>query len=118
MVELLNEQGKAVKGSRVLLLGLAYKKNTGDIREAPSLRIAELLRGLGATISAVDDHVESHRWPGGVIKSVLSAETVDEADIVVLLTDHDEFTYDLLTRDHAVVLDTKNRLAGTKVHTL
>jgi UDP-N-acetyl-D-glucosamine dehydrogenase len=118
MVELLNEQGKAVKGSRVLLLGLAYKKNTGDIREAPSLRIAELLRGLGATISAVDDHVESHRWPGGVTKSVLSAETVDEADIVVLLTDHDEFSYDLLTRDDAVVLDTKNRLAGTKVHTL
>jgi nucleotide sugar dehydrogenase len=118
MVELLNEQGKAVKGSSVLLLGLAYKKNTGDIREAPSLRVAELLRGLGATISAVDDHVESHRWPAGVIKSVLSAESVDEADIVVLLTDHDEFSYELLTTGHAVVLDTKNRMAGTKVHTL
>jgi UDP-N-acetyl-D-glucosamine dehydrogenase len=118
MVELLNEQGKAVKGSSVLLLGLAYKKNTGDIREAPSLRIAELLRGFGATISAVDDHVESHRWPNGVTKSVLSAESVDRADIVVLLTDHDEFSYDLLTAAQAVVLDTKNKLVGTKVHTL
>lgn len=118
MVELLNEQGKAVRGSSVLLLGLAYKKNTGDIREAPSLRIAELLRGFGATISAVDDHVESHRWPDGVTKTVLSAESVDRADIVVLLTDHDDFTYDLLTAAQAVVLDTKNKLAGMKVHTL
>jgi nucleotide sugar dehydrogenase len=79
MVELLNEKGKAVNGSVVLLLGLAYKKNTGDIREAPSLRVAELLRGMGARISAVDSHVESHRWPGGVTNSTLSAKSVDEA---------------------------------------
>lgn len=118
MVELLNEQGRAVKGSSVLLLGLAYKKNTGDIREAPSLRITELLLGMGATVSAVDGHVEPHRWPIGVTQSELSEESVNKADIVVLLTDHDELPYDLLTAARSVVLDTKNRLAGTKAHTL
>lgn len=118
MVELLNEKSKAVNGSSVLLLGLAYKKNTGDIREAPSLRVAELLRGMGAEVSAVDSHVEPHRWPGGVTKSSLSAESVDQADIIVLLTDHDDFSYDLMDREGAVVLDTKNRLPGSNVHTL
>lgn len=48
MLELLNEDGKAMKNSRVLMLGLAYKKNTGDIREAPSVHLADLLRGYGA----------------------------------------------------------------------
>lgn len=118
MVELLNNQGKAVRGSAVLLLGLAYKKNTGDIREAPSIRVAELLRGMGAEITAVDSHVESHRWPGGIKQADWSADIVDRADIVVLLTDHDEISYDLLGRKGALVLDTKNRLAGSKVHAL
>lgn len=118
MVELLNNQGKAVKGSAVLLLGLAYKKNTGDIREAPSIRVAELLRGMGAEITAVDSHVEPHRWPGGIKQADWSADIVDRADIVVLLTDHDDISYDLLGRKGALVLDTKNRLAGSKVHAL
>lgn len=118
MVELLNNQGKAVKGSAVLLLGLAYKKNTGDIREAPSIRVAELLRGMGAEITAVDSHVEPHRWPGGITQTDWSADAVDRADIVVLLTDHDGISYDLLGRKGALVLDTKNRLAGSKVHAL
>lgn len=118
MVELLNSKGKAVKGSAVLLLGLAYKKNTGDIREAPSVRVAELLRGMGAEISAVDSHVEPHRWPGGITQTAWSADAVDQADIIVLLTDHDDISYDLVDREGALVLDTKNRLAGSKVHAL
>ncbi|RDV09357.1 nucleotide sugar dehydrogenase [Arthrobacter sp. RT-1] len=118
IVELLNEAQKAVNGSRVLLLGLAYKKNTGDIREAPSLRVAELLTGLGAQIAAVDSHVEPHRWPALVTKTTLSSAAVGNADILVLLTDHDDVDYELLEQDGVVVLDTKNRLVGRNAITL
>lgn len=118
MMELLNVQGKPLKNSRVLLLGLAYKKNTGDIREAPSLRVAELLSEFGATVSGVDKHVESHRWPRGVAETDLSEESVRNADIVVLLTDHDDFNYEYVVNDLTVVLDTKHRVHGAMVHHL
>lgn len=118
MMELLNMQGKPLKNSRVLLLGLAYKKNTGDIREAPSLRVAELLAGLGATVCGVDKHVESHRWPRGVTETDLSEESVRDADIVVLLTDHDDFNYEYVDNDLTIVLDTKHRVHGATVHHL
>ena len=53
----LNERGRPVKGARILLLGLAYKKNTGDARESPAVRVAELLLALGADVRAADPHV-------------------------------------------------------------
>ncbi|TFC63500.1 nucleotide sugar dehydrogenase [Cryobacterium sp. TMT2-15-1] len=118
MMELLNEDGKAMKNSRVLLVGLAYKKNTGDIREAPSLRIAELIRGYGAIVSAVDDHVESYRWPDGITKSDLTTESVANADVVLLITDHDEFNLDVLAASDTPVLDTKNRVRSPNVRIL
>ena len=117
-MELLNEDGKAMKNSRVLLVGLAYKKNTGDIREAPSLRIAELIRGYGAIVSAVDDHVESYRWPESITKSDLTAESVANADVVLLITDHDEFDLDVLAASDTPVLDTKNRVRSPNVRIL
>lgn len=118
VIELLNQQGQAVKDSQVLLLGLAYKKNTGDIREAPSLRVAELLGDFGAQISAVDAHVEEHRWPDGVKKAEFSAAVVDQADIVIVLTDHDDVDYSPVEAARTTVLDTKNRLRGANVHCL
>lgn len=118
MMELLNDDGKAMKNSQVLLVGLAYKKNTGDIREAPSLRIAELIRGYGAIVSAVDDHVESYRWPLGITKSELTAESVAKSDVVLLLTDHDDFDLELLTKSNTPVLDTKNQVRASNVHVL
>lgn len=118
MMELLNDDSKAMKNAHVLIVGLAYKKNTGDIREAPSVRIAEIMRGYGARVSGVDEHVESHRWPVGVTKTELSTESVLEADIVVLLTDHDEFDFELLTAGSTPVLDTKNRVTAAHVHRL
>lgn len=118
MMELLNDDGKAMKNARVLIVGLAYKKNTGDIREAPSVRIAEIMRGYGARVSGVDEHVETHRWPDGVTKTELSTESVREADIVVLLTDHDEFDFEVLKAGSTPVLDTKNRVTAAHVHRL
>ena len=122
MLELLNADAKAMMNSRVLMLGLAYKKNTGDIREAPSLHLADLLRGYGATVSAVDTHVERHRWPVGITQTTLTRESVAAADIVVLLTEHDEFDLRLLSESATLVLDTKNCVpvsgSATRVHRL
>jgi UDP-N-acetyl-D-glucosamine dehydrogenase len=116
----LNERGRPVRGSRILLLGLAYKKNTGDARESPALRVAELLAGLGADVRAADPHVDEvtpaapPMERAGVTPAELAA-----ADAVVLLTDHDAFDGRQI-REHArYVLDCRHLLpAGPNVETL
>jgi UDP-N-acetyl-D-glucosamine dehydrogenase len=106
----LNAERKAVNGSSILVLGLAYKQNTGDARESPSIRIVQLLHQLGAHVRAVDPHVnpaalrESDAFPA-VLTDLSSAE-VSEADLVVLLVDHTAFDYSLLA--DARVLDTRH----------
>jgi nucleotide sugar dehydrogenase len=105
---LLNGQRKAVNGSRILLLGLAYKKNSGDARESPAVRIANLLIGLGADVCAVDPHVTGVRTGADIRMVTLTADTVKSADIAVVLTDHDAFDY-ALTAEARLVLDTRNR---------
>ncbi|TBN55949.1 nucleotide sugar dehydrogenase [Glaciihabitans arcticus] len=115
---LLNGEGKAVRGSRIALVGLAYKKNSGDIRESPALRLIEILEEFGAEVLAVDDHVEAHRWPAGVEKVDLTAEMLAGIDAAVLITDHDEFELDLLNDTETLVLDTRNRLSREKVEML
>ena len=114
----LNGAGKAVRGSTIALVGLAYKKNTGDIRESPALRLIVLLREYGATILAVDDHVEAQRWPQGVEQVALDEATLARADAVVLITDHDSLELDLLNHTQTLVLDTRNRLTGDRIERL
>lgn len=87
----LNRPKKAVNGSRILLLGLSYKKNTGDARESPSREIASRLLALGAELRACDPHVlEVHARPG-VRRVDATAEEFAAADAIVLLVDHDDF---------------------------
>ena len=106
----LNRQQKAFNGSRVLLLGLAYKPNTGDAREAPAAAVAERLLALGAEVRAVDPHVTESHVDGRVARAEATAEELRAADAVVLLTDHDAFDYALVA-DHATyVLDCRRRL--------
>ena len=118
LMVLLNKQGKAVNGARIVLVGLSYKRNTGDIRESPSLRLIEVLNELGAKVVGVDDRVEDHRWPSGVERASYCAQTISRADAVVLITDHDEFDLELLNTSTVPVLDTKNRAAGPNVERL
>lgn len=108
----LNQRKLALNGSRILLLGLAYKRNTGDWRESPAMRVAELLHEHGAVLSAVEPFVEAHRVPGYIEVVDLSEQTVAAADAIVLLTDHDGLAYDVLDGADAYVLDTRNRLGG------
>ncbi|HET6529139.1 MAG TPA: nucleotide sugar dehydrogenase [Actinoplanes sp.] len=115
----LNRHRKAVNGSTVLLLGLAYKKNTGDARESPARRVAALLLDMGAEVRAADPHVvEDASVDQRVVRVALTAEQVAAADAVVLLADHDAFDLDLVTAHAAYVLDTRHRLTGPAVESL
>lgn len=118
LMVLLNRKGKAINGARIVLVGLSYKRNTGDIRESPSLRLIDVLADLGAEIIGVDDRVEDYRWPAGIERAAYTEETISGADAVVLITDHDDFDLDLLNSATVPVLDTKNRLSGANVERL
>lgn len=106
----LNDKGKPLKGSTIGLVGLAYKKNTGDIRESPSLRIIELLKEFDANVVAIDPHVEAHRWPVGVGCVSMSEEVLRGLDLAILVTDHDVLDLALLESAQIPVLDTRNRI--------
>ncbi len=112
----LNRQGRAVKGSRILLLGLAYKRNTGDSREAPGAVIAQALSALGAEVRVADPHLSGDATTFDVVD--LTAAEVADADAVVVVTDHDAFDYDLVRTHARYVFDTRSRLDGPNVERL
>jgi len=111
----LNKRRLALNGSRILLLGLAYKKNTSDARESPAVRISQLLSSLGADVRAADPHVDFDvvhlREPLGATHVELTRSEVQAADLVILLVDHDDFDLGLLRG--AAVLDTRRVLPVT-----
>ena len=112
----LNRQRRSVNGARVLLLGLAYKRNTGDARQSPGMVILHSLTALGADVRIVDPHVAPD--VAGVPLVELTEDEVELADAVVVVTDHDDFDYDMV-RDHArYVFDTRNRIRGPRVESL
>lgn len=114
-----NTRRRSVNGSRVLLVGLAYKKNTGDARESPSAHVARLLLSLGAEVTAADPHVDLAQVVDARLRRVeLTAQTVAAADAVVLLVDHDDVDLDLL-RAADYVLDCRRVLgAGPNIEVL
>ena len=117
-IRLLNEQSIALNDSEILIVGLAYKRDSGDIRESPALRIAELLSEFGAKVSGYDPHVETYRWPGDVERVEFTAEILDTKSLVILITDHSEVDWDLLTKSTIPVLDTRNKLNGNNINVL
>ena len=115
----LNEHGRPVRGSRILLLGLAYKKNTGDARESPALRVADLLRRMGAEVRAADPLVtEPAVLDQAVARVDATPEEIASADLVVLLTDHDVFRASDVAGHARYVLDCRRVLSGPNVETL
>jgi UDP-N-acetyl-D-glucosamine dehydrogenase len=119
LIAALNQQRKAVNGSTVLLLGLAYKKNSGDARESPARRVASLLLDMGAEVRAADPHVvENAHVDQRVVRVALDRDQVADADAVVLLADHDAFDLDVVLQHAKYVLDTRHRLTGTTVESL
>jgi UDP-N-acetyl-D-glucosamine dehydrogenase len=112
----LNRMGKPVQGSRVLLLGLAFKPNTSDARGAPGLAIGLALAEQGAEVMAADPHVPAEQVPFTLID--LNAADLAASDAVVLIADHDDFDYALISTHARFVLDTRHRMTGPNVEVL
>ena len=118
LVLALNERGLAVKGRRILLLGLAYKKNTGDARETPAATIARQLLALGAEVRAADPHVAHEAFSPAVTRVDATIDELAAAEAVVLLADHDEFDLAAIGVHANYVLDTRHVLDGPTVEHL
>jgi UDP-N-acetyl-D-glucosamine dehydrogenase len=107
----LNEQGKAVRGSKILVLGVAYKKDIDDVRESPALDVIRLLERRGAVVSYHDAHVAKLHEDGVELTSVpLTAQTLRAVDCAVIVTDHSNVDYALVGREAPVVVDTRHAL--------
>jgi UDP-N-acetyl-D-glucosamine dehydrogenase len=117
-MEALNEQRKSIKGSRVLVLGLAYKKDIDDLRESPSIELIELLRDKGAKVDYNDPHIpKTHRQRQHDLKMVskkLSAKMLAGYDVVVISTDHSDYDYDQIVKNAKLVVDARNATAAVR----
>ncbi|MFD7837559.1 nucleotide sugar dehydrogenase [Streptomyces sp. NPDC059761] len=119
VMDALNTKRRSVNGSKILLLGLAYKKNTGDARESPAVRVSQLLLDMGAKVRAADPHVvEGLKVDSRLVRVEPTRKELAAADVVVLLTDHDSFDYAMVTEHASFVLDCRNRLSGPTVEVL
>ncbi len=108
VVDALNEQGKAVKGSRVLVLGVSYKRDVGDIRESPALDIVEILREKGADVRYHDPYVPEFSYNGVTFKSVKHlGEALVKADCVVIATDHSCYDWEEIIQKAQLLVDTR-----------
>ena len=110
--EALNGAGKAVRGSRVLVLGVAYKRDIDDIRESPALDIIRLLEQQGAEVAYYDPYVPHFREDGHEFRSAptLDAGVLGKTDLVMIVTDHSGIDYPLVKRAAPLVVDTRNAL--------
>ena len=119
VADALNSKSKAINGSRILVLGLAYKKNIDDTRESPAVEIMSLLQDKGAIVAYADPHVPSFPQKRDYhfdLQSVtLSVETIADYDCLVLATDHDAFDYSALQQHATLIVDTRGRLQGENV---
>jgi len=117
--DLLNDQGKALKGSNVLLLGATYKPDIADLRESPSLEVAELLVEKGSNMTFHDPHAESFRMHGDVYHRVDDLDAaLAKADLVVLLVAHAAYDLEDIKSKSKMIFDTRGKLSGANVERL
>jgi len=114
-IEELNKRGRVIKGARVLILGIAYKKDVDDQRESPSLKIITLLKQRGAKVDYNDPHVlrsAGHRdYPELNMKSIkLDETTLKKYAAVIITTDHTAYDYDWIVKHAHLVIDTRNAI--------
>jgi UDP-N-acetyl-D-glucosamine dehydrogenase len=107
----LNDHGKPVKGARIHIMGVAYKKDIDDLRESPALDIMLLLERRGAVVSYSDPHVPRVALDGSELQSA-PEESAASADCVVIVTDHKSFDYNALVERSVLIVDTRNALKG------
>jgi len=110
-MEVLNERGKPLNGSRVLLLGVAYKKDVDDLRESPALDVMKSLKSKGAELNYHDPHIDNVDLEGESYTSVdLSEEQLSKADLVIITTSHSAVDYQKVVNQADLIYDTRNAL--------
>jgi len=111
-MDFLNQKRKTLKGSKVLILGAAYKKNVDDMRESPSLKLIEILRERGAEVDYSDPFVpvlpKTRKYKFDMNSIELTEENIKKYDVVLLSTDHDDFDYKLISEHAQLIVDTRN----------
>jgi len=116
--EALNSAGKAIKGSKILVLGLAYKKNVDDTRESPSLSIINLLFKKGAEVKYSDPYLpkapKTRKFKLDLTCVELTKENISTFDLVLLSTDHDDFDYDLIEKESKLIVDPRGKINSFK----
>ena len=116
----LNQQKKAINGSKVLVLGIAYKKNVDDMRESPSVFLMEKLRDLGAVVDYSDPHIakfpkmREHHFDLTSIS--ITKETLSQYDCILLATDHDKFDYNLIKSNAKLIVDSRGKFLESADH--
>jgi UDP-N-acetyl-D-glucosamine dehydrogenase len=114
----LNERGKSVRGSRVLILGVSYKRDVGDVRESPALKVIDRLQRKGAEVTYHDPYVEQlHPGHGSTIdlaSAALTDETLSNADCVLILTQHQCLPWEQIVAKAPLIVDTRNALRSFK----
>lgn len=109
----LNDRCKSIKGSKVLVLGVAYKKNVDDMRESPALIIMKILQDLGAEVAYSDPHISNfpkfHGFDFDAKSIFLSPNSISDYDCVLLITDHDKFDYYMIQEHAKLIVDTRGR---------
>jgi UDP-N-acetyl-D-glucosamine dehydrogenase len=117
-MEALNDRKKSLNGSKVLLLGLAYKKDIDDVRESPSLELIELLREKGAKVDYNDPYIpQTHKMRDYDLKmksKPLTAAMLKRYDVVLIATDHSDYDYKWIVKNSKLVVDTRNATANVK----
>ncbi|WP_123054316.1 nucleotide sugar dehydrogenase [Clostridium sp. JN-1] len=113
-MKLLNEHKKAMNGAKVLLLGVAYKKDIDDMRESPALKVIENLEKNGAEILVNDPYIPEFKHNGKVYHSVDLEENIDKADIVIITTDHSDYDYEEIVAKAKILYDTRNATKDVK----
>ncbi|HOK10519.1 MAG TPA: nucleotide sugar dehydrogenase [Candidatus Hydrogenedens sp.] len=112
MADALNTKMKSIQGSKILLLGVTYKKDISDIRESPAVDIISLLLNKGAEIYFSDPFVKTIHVEGNVFTSYPLSNGLSQFDLVVIVTDHSSFDYQQIVSNSALILDTRNATKG------
>ena len=120
LIEVLGNNGKVLKGAKILILGMAYKKNIDDMRESPSLKIMDLLIKKGAFVDYSDPYIlilpETRQYKFKKESVKLTEENIKKYDALVISTDHDLFDRELILKNAKLIIDTRNMFGATEMN--
>jgi UDP-N-acetyl-D-glucosamine dehydrogenase len=119
-IDALNKNGKSLKDARILILGVAYKKNVDDMRESPSLKLIEIFEGKGALVDYSDPYIAklpaTRKYDFQKESVSINSDTLFLYDLVLLSTDHDSFDYDFISANAKLIVDTRNAFGSRNIY--